>query len=255
MMTNADTGPWPVRLERSPVRLSVLVAVRAAIGIAALVTAIPETGTIGTVLSFVGIVVLGYAALLGLGFVTMRLEALPGQLRLWSLLGSRRYELAKGEVRRLRLPPGRRSPVAAAFGGLGVRMGPGQLEGEKLAGVIALARPASLLMVPTTDGRLAVRVASEEELLHALIRATRRSSTDSPGSRVMTALPHGWELKGIVKGPREVDPRVASSEWVAWARPSRPDAEFAAHPPVEGRGDSPIRALNALSRNLRQLGD
>lgn len=119
MMTNADTGPWPIRLQRSPVRLSVLVAARAAIGIAAPITAIPEQGTIGTMLSFAGIVVLGYAALLGPEFVTLRLEALPGQLRLWSVLGNRRYELAKGEVRRLRLPPGWRSPVAAAFVGWG----------------------------------------------------------------------------------------------------------------------------------------
>lgn len=179
MMTDADTGPWPIRLQRSPVRLSVLVAARAAIGTAALVTAILEPGTLGTVLSFAGIVVLGYAALLGLDFVTMRLEALPGQIRLRSLLGNRRYELAKGEVRRLRLPPGWRSPVAATFRGLGVRMGAGELEGEKLVGVIALARPASLLMVPTTDGRLAIAVASETELLVALTRATRRPPTDS----------------------------------------------------------------------------
>lgn len=171
-MTNADTGPWPIRLQRSPVRLSVLVAARAAIGIAALVTAIPAAGTIGTVLSFAGIFVLAYAALLGLDFVTMRLEARPGELRLSSSLGNRRYQLAKGDVRRLRLPAGWRSPVAATFAGLGVRLGPGKVEGEKLVGVIALARPTSLLMVPTTDGRLAVAVVSEEELLDALMRAT-----------------------------------------------------------------------------------
>jgi hypothetical protein len=176
MMTNADTGPWPIRLQRSPVRLFVLVAARAAIGVAALVTAIPEPGTLGTALSFAGVIVLGYAALLGLDFVTMRLQAVPGQLRVRSLFVSRRYQLAKGDVRRLRLPPGWRFPVGAAFRGLGVRIGPGQLEGEKLVGVIALARPASLLMVPTTDGRLAIAVASEKQLLDALMRATRRPS-------------------------------------------------------------------------------
>ncbi len=180
-MTNADTGPWPIRLQRSPVRLSVLVAARAAIGIAALVTAIPAAGTIGTVLSFAGIFVLGYAALLGLDFLTMRLEARPGELRLSSALGNRRYHLAKGDVRRLRLPEGWRSPVAATFAGLGVGLGPGEVEGEKLVGVIALARPTSLLMVPTADGRLAVAVASEEELLDALMRATQ-AAAPPPGA-------------------------------------------------------------------------
>jgi hypothetical protein len=176
MITNADTGPWPIRLQRSPVRLFLLVAARAAIGIAALVAAIPEPGTLGAVLAFAGIGVVGYAALLGLNFATMRLEAVPGQLRLRSLLVNGRYQLVKGEVRRLRLAPRSRSRLGAAFRGLGVRIGPGELEGEKLAGVIALARPDSLLMVPTTDGRLALAVASEEQLLDALMRATRRPS-------------------------------------------------------------------------------
>ena len=176
MITNADTGPWPIRLQRSPVRLFLLVAARAAIGVAALVAAIPEPGALGTVLSFAGIAVLGYAALLGLNFATMRLEAVPGQLRLRSVLVNGRYQLVKGEVRRLRLAARSRSRLGAAFRGLGVRIGPGEFEGEKLAGVIALVRPDSLLMVPTTDGRLAVAVASEEQLLDALMRATRRPS-------------------------------------------------------------------------------
>jgi len=29
---------------------------------------------------------------------------------------------------------------------------------------------------------------------------------------------HGWRLMGVVLGPREVDPRIASAEWCAWAR-------------------------------------
>ena len=42
--------------------------------------------------------------------------------------------------------------------------------------------------------------------------------------------PHGWELLGVAKGPREVDPRIASAEW-------------------DARGP----ALTALARALREL--
>jgi hypothetical protein len=65
--------------------------------------------------------------------------------------------------------------------------------------------------------------------------------------------PHGWELLGVAKGPREVDPRIASAEWCAWARPVTEQAQYRAHALVEGRGDSAMGALFALARNLREL--
>ena len=57
----------------------------------------------------------------------------------------------------------------------------------------------------------------------------------SPGSpRGATPLPE-WDLMGVVRGPREADPRIQSELWVAWAR--GPDGER-----VEGRGESPEQA-------------
>ncbi len=90
------------------------------------------------------------------------------------------------------------------------------------------------------------------------------------------ALPNGWQLLGVVKGPRRVDPSISSAEWCAWARPAREDADYRAprlrvglrlrvrlpgplahaplpYPPVEGRGDSPLAALTALARNLQEM--
>jgi hypothetical protein len=90
------------------------------------------------------------------------------------------------------------------------------------------------------------------------------------------ALPNGWQLLGVVKGPRQVDPRISSAEWCAWARPAREEADYRTprlrvglrlrvrlpgprahaplpYPPVEGRGDSPLAALTALARNLREM--
>ena len=31
-------------------------------------------------------------------------------------------------------------------------------------------------------------------------------------------LPPEWRLMGVVCGPREVDPKISSESWVAWAR-------------------------------------
>jgi len=56
-----------------------------------------------------------------------------------------------------------------------------------------------------------------------------------------------WTLRGVVNGPREVDPAVRSpDEWCAWAR--GPNKER-----IEGRGSSPEDALLALTVELREL--
>lgn len=153
-------------------RLLVVVGLRALIGAAAVLTGQTAPGTEGTVLRIAGAIILGYAALLALYLASLRLEARPGELRLHSLFGTRRYRLARGTVTRLWLPRSWRSPLGAQITGLGVRIGQGKLKGEKLVGVVALDRSATLLMVPAVGGRLAVAAASEDELLTALAAAT-----------------------------------------------------------------------------------
>lgn len=68
------------------------------------------------------------------------------------------------------------------------------------------------------------------------------------------ARPDGWELLGVAKGPRELDPRIASAEWVAWARPVREQADYRAYAIVQGRGESAQSALSGLARALREIG-
>lgn len=154
-------------------RLLLVVGLRAAIGAVGIATGSLTPGTIGAALMAGGVIVLGYSLLLGLHIATLRLEVKPDVLRLSSVLGGRTYALRKGELRRHRLPHSARSPLEAQVGGLGVSLGSGELEGEKLVGVIALDRSASLIMVPVAGGRLAVAPASEDELLAALDAATR----------------------------------------------------------------------------------
>lgn len=165
-------GPWPIRLKRNPTRLLAVAGLRALVGAAAVLSAQVSTGIVSSALSIVGGIVLIYALLLWVYLATIRLEASAGQLILSSLLGTRRYQLAQGAVTRLQLPRSWRSPVEADISGAGVRLGDGELRGEKLLGVVALDRSASLLMIPAVGGRVAVAVESEDELLHALVAAT-----------------------------------------------------------------------------------
>ena len=64
-------------------------------------------------------------------------------------------------------------------------------------------------------------------------------------NETMAALPSDWELRGLVRGPRQVDPLVHGAQWMAWA--TGPKGERAS-----GNGDSPQDALLALTVELRR---
>ena len=71
-----------------------------------------------------------------------------------------------------------------------------------------------------------------------------------PGGRVdgrvlcaEATLPPEWRLMGA--RPREVDPQIRSESWVAWAR--GPNGQR-----VEGQGESPEGALDALTNAMRK---
>jgi len=166
--------PWPIPLRRSALRLAFVVGLRGGVGIAALVTSLLTFGVVAMALLVAAAVCLVYAAALGAWFLTLRLEAWPGELRVRSLFGSRRYRLRKGEVRRLWVDRSSLS-VEARVAGMGVRVGEGQLGGERLMDVIALDRTSTLVMVPVEGGRVVVAAASEEAHLAALLNATASS--------------------------------------------------------------------------------
>jgi hypothetical protein len=58
-------------------------------------------------------------------------------------------------------------------------------------------------------------------------------------------MPHGWELRGVVKGPRQVDPAIRGSSWVAWATGDGKRAE--------GTGESADAAMQDLANQLRRM--
>ena len=65
-------------------------------------------------------------------------------------------------------------------------------------------------------------------------------------TRAEASKPNGWTLRGVALGPREVDPVIRSSTWVAWAR--KPNGERA-----EGEGDILERALTDLAEKLAAM--
>ena len=68
-----------------------------------------------------------------------------------------------------------------------------------------------------------------------------------------SALPTGWLLYGVVRATRQVDPRIDSGQWCAFARPFRDDAAHRDIPMVEGRGPTAEEALMELGANLKEV--
>ncbi len=61
------------------------------------------------------------------------------------------------------------------------------------------------------------------------------------------AKPSDWRLMGVVRGPREIDPKIRTEgEWCAWARGPRGER-------LEGRGTGPHDALFQLTVHLKGL--
>jgi hypothetical protein len=65
-------------------------------------------------------------------------------------------------------------------------------------------------------------------------------------TRAEASKPHGWTLRGVALGPREVDPVIRYEKWVAWAR--GPNGERA-----EGEGEIPEQALVDLAAKLKAI--
>ena len=79
-----------------------------------------------------------------------------------------------------------------------------------------------------------------------------RASLAKAWTEAEAALPKGWELRGLVLGPRVADPAVDGPHWVARAR-AKDGSKDEALPPAEGSGESPLKALIDLAKRLREL--
>jgi hypothetical protein len=167
--------PWPIRipLAADRWRLAVLVLVRAAVGGLGLWTGLGTPGPLGALVATVGAVVLLYAIFLLAWLATVRVEVWPRRIEVGWVLRRHRFALASGNITSLR--PTRRGPtrLLAPFNSFGLQFGPARVGSRERLSVIHLAHRASLITVPTTEGRLAIAPADVRQLVVALIAATR----------------------------------------------------------------------------------
>ena len=124
-----------------------------------------------------GVVALG--ALLGAAvLLSVRVDVEDSLVRVRSLLGRRIYLLTPGELTRVHLRGERASRLQARFG-MGWALGRAVLRDEEEIHVVRLALVASVILIPTARGRLAIATANEPHLIEALTRAAHaRATTD-----------------------------------------------------------------------------
>jgi hypothetical protein len=162
-----------IPLARAPLRLLVAPTIMVAAGAVAAGAGVVAGGPAGATLVAAGIVVAALAVYLGLMLLTVRLDVEVATLRLHWLGGGRRYMLARGAVTRVTLRGEGAARLRPRFGALGWAIGRATLRGEERVEVIRLARTASVILVPTDRGRLAVAPRSESQLIEALTAAAR----------------------------------------------------------------------------------
>lgn len=112
-------------------------------------------------------------AAIAVRLLSTRLDVEEAAVHLHWLGGRRHYPLAPGPVTRVRLRGENASSLRARTRWLGWDLGRARLRDEEDVEVVRLARTATVILVPTERGRLAIAASSEEELIDALSRAAR----------------------------------------------------------------------------------
>ena len=166
-----------IPLARSPLRLFALPAllVLAAVGLVILAVAGPlRMGDAGwyAALAIAGLLAL-VAVVIAVRLLSIRLDVEEAAVHLHWLGGGRRYLLAPGPVTRVRLRGENASRLRARSRWLGWGLGRARLRDEEDVEVVRLARTATVILVPTERGRLAIAASSEDDLIDALSRAAR----------------------------------------------------------------------------------
>ncbi len=179
-----------IPLARAPLRLIVAPLAATVAGVMAIVAAILiRGGPAGVALGLLG----GLAAILALRVVTIlltvRLDVEVAAVHVRWAGGERRYPLARGAVTRVVVRGEGASSLRPRFGGFGWAVGPALLRGEERIEVVRLAPTATVILVPTQRGRLAVAPASEGDLLSALAAAARLQQRMEQAARATSASP------------------------------------------------------------------
>lgn len=174
--TGADVRERRVRVEldKRPTRVAVWLGVRLVIGLVAVLVGGGSPGLLGSLVAVGGSAVCVYVVILAAHVITARVEVMPDELHVASVLWRRRYRLARGAVTRLHVPQ-RRGFFRTQLGGFGIELGEGTTDSGEPVDVVRLAPGSTLILVPTVGRRVALKVADENALVRALEWAAGQS--------------------------------------------------------------------------------
>ena len=161
-------------LEKRPARVAVWLGLRFVIGVVAIVVGAGTPGLLGSLVAVGGSAVCAYGIVLAAHVFTARVEVVPDELHVTSLLWRRRYRLARGAITRLHVPP-RGGFFEAQLGGFGIELGEGTTDAGEPVDVVRLSPGSTLILVPTVGRRVALKVADEDQLVRALEWAAGQS--------------------------------------------------------------------------------
>ena len=166
-----------IRLARSPVRLFAVPALLVLLAAGLMILAVLGPLRTGELAWYVTLAAAGLLAIvavvMAVRLLSIRLDVEEAAVHLHWLGGGRRYPLAPGPVTRVRLRGENASRLRARSRWLGWGLGRARLRDEEDIEVVRLARTATVILVPTERGRLAIAASSEDELIDALSRAAR----------------------------------------------------------------------------------
>jgi hypothetical protein len=141
-----------------------------------------------------GGLIFGVALVLTAVPLSLRMVVEVGGLRIRWIGGQRRYHLMRGPVTRVTLSGPSAGAIHSRHPILGWSNGPAALRDGEPVDLVRLSRSASVILVPTDRGRLAVAPQSEPALLEALSGAARvQQRLDEVSGRVVAAFPKGIE--------------------------------------------------------------
>jgi hypothetical protein len=167
------TAIGSVRLARAPARLLAGPVAVGLVGGIVSVIGFLVGGPLGVSLLTAGVIVLVVAIYLAALVLSIRLEVEAGSLLLRWLGGKRRYGLVRGSVTRVAVRGSGAARLRTSLGLLGWGIGRATLRGEEQIQLIRLAPTASMILIPTDQGRLAIAAAADDELLGVLAHAAR----------------------------------------------------------------------------------
>ncbi len=249
-MTSRGSPIARVRLARSLPRLLALPIILIALGAGAIGAGrLVVEGTLGLALVVVGaaVALIGLAAAVVL--LTLRLDVEEASVRIHWLGGDRVYVLTSGPVTRVRLTGANASRVRVRSGPFGWGLGRAVLRGEETIHIVRLAPTASVILVPTERGRLAIAPARDEDLLDALSRAARaRQETEAHAAEEAAAHEPTLEpMEAEAIAPPEPEPPrpmtgIERAMLEARLAEEAAMAELAAAAALEAQGDEPEAA-------------